>query len=460
MTPAVRAHHLALLLATLACTGATDKGGDTDVVETDDVETDVVETDDTDVVETDDTDVGLPDTGETDPPDDTDPADTDPTASTDDSDPTLSTDESDETDTPGSTDETDTPGSTDDSDPIVIDPHEARNNALLAMCALPTTWTNPAPGQTELWTARSCFPVPEGTTCPSPTTPLPWPEGELLEPCEISELVCVKSFFGEREVWDTASWDSVSPALDPAAFHACCYDVIGVTPRYDCGRPFVQEGHAARAAPTPSTGWSTRAPADLHRAAADRWLADALAEHASIAAFADLALHLLHHGAPASLIADVQAAIADEIRHAEAAFALASRFAGRPVGPGPLPVRSVPVPSLARLAADTVRHGAVGESVAAATAAARLAVATDPEVRAALQQVVTDEARHADLGWRIVHWATEAGGDEVRVAVEAALAAALTTPPALPQEPVAGPWGLCGTDALRHARDAALTLFC
>jgi hypothetical protein len=38
-------------------------------------------------------------------------------------------------------------------------------------------------------------------------------------------------------------------------------------------------------------------------------------------------------------------------------------------------------------------------------------------VRAALALIAEDEARHAELGWRILRWAIEAGGAPVRRAV-------------------------------------------
>src|SRR5205814_7790511 len=71
-----------------------------------------------------------------------------------------------------------------------------------------------------------------------------------------------------------------------------------------------------------------------HLAAA--WLRDALEEHASVAAFARLTMHLLSVGAPPELIIESQRASLDEVRHARACFALASRYAGKGVGPSSL----------------------------------------------------------------------------------------------------------------------------
>ena len=74
-------------------------------------------------------------------------------------------------------------------------------------------------------------------------------------------------------------------------------------------------------------------------ALADAWTTDALAEHASIAAFARFVLHLLAVGAPPGLLRDAQQALADEIDHAARTFGLASAYAGRAVGPGPIDIR-------------------------------------------------------------------------------------------------------------------------
>jgi hypothetical protein len=115
---------------------------------------------------------------------------------------------------------------------------------------------------------------------------------------------------------------------------------------------------------------------------------------------------------------------------------------------------------LSELAATAAVDGGLGESLAAATAAARLAVATDPATREHLEEVVIDEARHAALAWEIVDHAIALGGDEVVEAVMAALGDAMQqlreAPPKL--EPLAPRFGLCGTSALLRAREAVLTM--
>jgi hypothetical protein len=218
------------------------------------------------------------------------------------------------------------------------------------------------------------------------------------------------------------------------------------------GRPFLVGGEArvatAEAGPG-ARGWTAGdAPslADLtpaQRAAlAEAWTTDALHEHASIASFSRFSLDLLAAGAPADLIELAHRAALDEVRHARLCFALASAYAGRDLGPGPLPLdgpvhdggdpqtpaTGVSVDgSLAALAASTFAEGCVGETVAAVVAAEQLARATDPAVRAALAEIAADEARHAELAWRTLSWAVQRGGPEVCTAVERSLAALLAS---------------------------------
>jgi hypothetical protein len=212
----------------------------------------------------------------------------------------------------------------------------------------------------------------------------------------------------------------------------CCYEVVGRARQgQSCayGRPLMYAHQPVvapvRAAPSP---WAEgRRPVvegldtATRAALAAQWTADAQAEHASVAAFARVALELMAHGAPPDLLLGVHAAAADEVRHATGAFALASAFAGTPVGPGPLSIPARAVPDLVTLAVETAREAAVGETLATLVAAERLRAATDPAVRAVLEQVVADEARHAALGWAVLRWAVAAGGEPVRVAVAEAL---------------------------------------
>jgi hypothetical protein len=203
------------------------------------------------------------------------------------------------------------------------------------------------------------------------------------------------------------------------------------------GRPYLVEGRARTATPAWRGDWSSKAAPDLdalghtlRQKLLEGWLADARLEHASVAAFARLTLELLALGAPPDLIEGSQRASLDEIEHARDCFALASAYAGAPIGPGGLALEgALEQSSLVELAVRTVHEGCVGETIAALVASAALRGATDPAVRAALRRIARDEAQHAELSWRVVAWALRAGGPDVAHAVAHAFAQALEAPP-------------------------------
>jgi len=170
-------------------------------------------------------------------------------------------------------------------------------------------------------------------------------------------------------------------------------------------------------------------PADARAALAAAWQADAQAEHASVASFARFALRLLSLGAPAALVADAQRAMGDEIRHAQACFSLASRYAGAPLAPGPLPVQGAlgGGEDLVAVSVEVLREGAVGESIGALLAETMHQQARDPLVQAALGEIAADEARHAQMAWRFLSWAVAEGGAPVRDALRAALEDAIAS---------------------------------
>ena len=217
----------------------------------------------------------------------------------------------------------------------------------------------------------------------------------------------------------------------------CCYDVTfdpDLASPCD-GRPLRNGAHLVVASAQRTREWvydeslpdSTELSLEQRAVLRDTWTAAALTEHASIASFSRAALDLLGVGAPAELMMAVQTACLDEIRHAQMCFTLASRYADEPVGPGPLPLGAVaaPNPTLASIAAEKVRDGCVNETLAALVASERLARAEDPYVRAVLAIIAEDESRHALLAWKIVRWALDVGGPDVRDAVARAFAQAL-----------------------------------
>lgn len=193
------------------------------------------------------------------------------------------------------------------------------------------------------------------------------------------------------------------------------------------GRPFVVGRDLRVAEIVERSDWSAQAPetSDLseedRKALARAWLDDALVEHASVAAFARFTLELLALGAPPELLRAAQAAALDEIEHARLCFAVASRHARRPLGPGKLDVQgAVETTDFVAFALRTFEEGCVGETLGALEAAERLAQASDPFVRAVLERIVEDEERHAELAWRAVQWAIRTGGVSVARAIERA----------------------------------------
>jgi len=91
----------------------------------------------------------------------------------------------------------------------------------------------------------------------------------------------------------------------------------------------------------------------------------------------------------------------EQVRHAEAAYALASSYLGVQVGPGALDTSaSGATGSLSDLAVSTAREACVAETVAAIEAQLSLGACAAPAVCAALAVVAKDEFSHAALAWR------------------------------------------------------------
>ena len=183
------------------------------------------------------------------------------------------------------------------------------------------------------------------------------------------------------------------------------------------GRPFLIDGCAVTANVLERCDWLEEGAPDAcdlaltpaaREALAAHYARAAQLEHASIAAFARFTLQLLELGAPAELVAGSQQALADELEHAKACFGLASRFAGRALGPAGLPIAGcLNETTLADVLRLAVREGCIGETVAAAQASEAYAHASDLAVRRALFDIQRDEARHAELAFRFVRWALE-----------------------------------------------------
>ncbi|MSQ02716.1 MAG: ferritin-like domain-containing protein [Myxococcales bacterium] len=294
-----------------------------------------------------------------------------------------------------------------------IDASSLRRRYLLALALVPLAGCGTA--------ATECLSVDDTA---DPTCPSEAEAGDLLLGAKCGYTVNAVTGPGSIEMvaqpWDTGD-----------AIPQCCFPTLeteDTMPSCVVGRPFLEEGVIRTAPATARPGWArgrrpeVRALTPAERTILARaWTEDALIEHASVAAFARTTLELLAVGAPADLLAAVQAAAADEVRHARLSFALAERYGAAPVSPGRFELgASVSIETdLARLAASTFREGCVGETVVSLLSARAAADATDPAAKALLTLVAQDEARHAELAWRTLSWLLQEGGAAALAAVEA-----------------------------------------
>jgi hypothetical protein len=202
-----------------------------------------------------------------------------------------------------------------------------------------------------------------------------------------------------------------------------------------CGRPFLVQT-AARVAPVVSSdAWSaldSALPRVDHltqaerRALAEHWTRLGQLEHASIAAFARFSLQLLSLGAPPALVEACTRALADETAHTKLCFRLASAYAGRAIGPGPLDVAgSLEASSLGDIVDLVIIEGCFGETSATLEALEAADSASDPVIAAAYRQIARDEQRHAELAFHFVRWALERD----RQGTSERIAAAIASPP-------------------------------
>jgi hypothetical protein len=165
-------------------------------------------------------------------------------------------------------------------------------------------------------------------------------------------------------------------------------------------------------------------PAELAaRDGAGAYLARAaFLEAASIPAFRRLAQELNVHGAPAALVDRARLAVKEEARHARTMSRLAARRGAKPSRPR----HAAFAPrSLEELVLENAVEGCVGETFGAALAHWQALTASDPELRAAMEQIAEDEEGHAELAWAVEAWALPSLSPEARARVHAARAEAV-----------------------------------
>jgi hypothetical protein len=178
----------------------------------------------------------------------------------------------------------------------------------------------------------------------------------------------------------------------------------------------------------PSDSEDVQLSARLRALLGEHWTQAALMEYASIAAFARFSLQLLALGAPAELVACAAQAMTDETEHARACFALATRYTGQSVGPGPLAIqgcldRADPV----AIFSTAVREACIGETLAAMGAQESARRARGRALRTTLTRIAEDEARHAELGFRFAAWMLEISGSKLRAELLAVLEEAIAS---------------------------------
>lgn len=206
---------------------------------------------------------------------------------------------------------------------------------------------------------------------------------------------------------------------------AAIYELF--TSSYSKGRLLRLRGRAHLPELAEGNGWSDgttprtdRLSDDERRVLAAAWLTSARMEHASIAAFAQLGLHLAALGASSDLVERTHLAALDELRHARRCYALASAYAGTTWTAGSITALGhgdqTPV-DFTRLAVGSLVDGCLAEGVAADVARSGSRTATDSVIQQTLAMIGDDEARHAELAWSVLTWALEAGGEPVQSAV-------------------------------------------
>jgi hypothetical protein len=233
---------------------------------------------------------------------------------------------------------------------------------------------------------------------------------------------CPTSIYESNYLWNP-DYTAAEAWTDSMGTTHCCFlrEHYKVQPKR--GRPLVVGDVARTAAGVRGSVWAPASVVDvaladdlspaLRHEVASRWIDNGLIEHASVASFARATIELMAVGAPPSLISAVQAAAADEVRHAQMCFAIASIYAGAAVGPSALPPVAPRELDLVGLAVATFEEGCIPESIGTLEAEHIARRARSPRVRQIASEIAEDEARHAELAWATVGWAIRAGGQPV-----------------------------------------------
>lgn len=274
-----------------------------------------------------------------------------------------------------------------------------------------------------------CLGVEEDAECPSVDAvndaDMPYePECSTIKYLEVTELSSQSDapylgYYG-RDFGDTG---------DDEDGDTCCYTAIyreklGAP---DCvvGRPFVREEKnlVAELKEADHSSWKEGTQIDdvieygtavEREFAGEFYLQVARYEHASVASFNRFALELIQFGAPPELLRLAQKAATDEIRHAQSSFSIANRLLKTKLQPGTLDINVEFHTNFRDFAAAILEEGAIQETIASLIAAEQLRVCKDAAISKYLQEVVLEEAEHAELAYASLRWCIEIGGEEIK----------------------------------------------
>jgi hypothetical protein len=149
------------------------------------------------------------------------------------------------------------------------------------------------------------------------------------------------------------------------------------------------------------------------------WSSIALSEYHAAASFADVLSAVLAARAPLDIAGMAGDFVADELMHTE----LASRIAMELGGGAPVQVdfdEMGMVPSAPNLEAFprandlVIRASCVTETISGAIAVETRAIVEQPLIRAVVEQIARDEARHMRFGWLYMDWAVLDMDDDER----------------------------------------------
>jgi hypothetical protein len=170
--------------------------------------------------------------------------------------------------------------------------------------------------------------------------------------------------------------------------------------------------------------------ADRRAVLAGLWQERACSESSVGTVFEQLRHELIASAAPAEVIALATRAAADEVRHAAVCTALASAYLGAPLdAPVVTPVRLPDYGESSprrRAALHAINLCCIGETIATAFVEACLADCAGPVLRDLHGKHLSDEVRHARVGWAFMATLSRAERDSLASAVPQLLDAQLT----------------------------------